>query len=78
MAGGRYDGLVAEMGGPQTPAVGWAAGVERLAMLLTDFPAPPRPVAIIPLGEAAEPPPCRCCNRCAAPASAPKWPIAAT
>ena len=34
MAGGRYDGLVAEMGGPPTPAVGWAAGVERLSMLL--------------------------------------------
>jgi histidyl-tRNA synthetase len=54
MAGGRYDGLIAEMGGPPTPAVGWAAGVERLSMLLTDFPAAPRPVAIIPLGEAAE------------------------
>jgi histidyl-tRNA synthetase len=54
MAGGRYDGLIAEMGGPQTPAVGWAAGVERLSMLLTDFPAAPRPVAVIPLGEAAE------------------------
>jgi histidyl-tRNA synthetase len=54
MAGGRYDGLVAEMGGPQTPAVGWAAGVERLAMLLADAPAAPRPVAIIPLGQAAE------------------------
>ncbi len=54
MAGGRYDGLIAEMGGPQTPAVGWAAGVERLSMLLNDFPAAPRPVAVIPLGEAAE------------------------
>jgi histidyl-tRNA synthetase len=54
MAGGRYDGLVAEMGGPQTPAVGWAAGVERLAMLVREFPAAPRPVAVIPLGEAAE------------------------
>jgi histidyl-tRNA synthetase len=39
MAGGRYDGLVAQMGGPQTPAVGWAAGVERLAMLLNAAPA---------------------------------------
>src|SRR6185312_6597147 len=39
MAGGRYDGLVAEMGGPQTPAVGWAAGIERLAMLLDTAPA---------------------------------------
>jgi histidyl-tRNA synthetase len=54
MAGGRYDGLVAEMGGPPTPAVGWAAGVERLAMLLGEPPAAPAPVAIIPLGEAAE------------------------
>lgn len=54
MAGGRYDGLVAEMGGPSTPAVGWAAGIERLAMLLADAPPPPRPVAVIPLGEATE------------------------
>ncbi len=54
MAGGRYDGLVAEMGGPPTPAVGWAAGIERLAMLLAEPPATPRPVAIIPLGESAE------------------------
>ena len=54
MAGGRYDGLVAEMGGPPTPAVGWAAGVERLAMLLADAPALPRPVCVLPMGEAAE------------------------
>lgn len=32
--GGRYDGLVAELGGPQTPAVGWAIGMERLIILL--------------------------------------------
>jgi histidyl-tRNA synthetase len=54
MAGGRYDGLVAEMGGPSTPAVGWAAGIERLSMLLDETPAAPRPVAVIPMGEAAE------------------------
>jgi len=54
MAGGRYDGLVAEMGGPPTPAIGWAAGIERLSMLLAAAPAAPRPVAIIPLGDAAE------------------------
>jgi histidyl-tRNA synthetase len=54
MAGGRYDGLVAEMGGPPTPAVGWAAGVERLAMLLEAAPAPRLPVAVVPMGEAAE------------------------
>jgi histidyl-tRNA synthetase len=54
MAGGRYDGLVAEMGGPQTPAVGWAAGVERLAMLLQTAPPPPAGIAIIPQSEAEE------------------------
>jgi histidyl-tRNA synthetase len=54
MAGGRYDGLVAQMGGPSTPAVGWAAGVERLSMLLEAVPAAPAPVALVPLGEAAE------------------------
>lgn len=35
-AGGRYDGLVEQLGGPRTPAVGFAAGVERLAMLLEE------------------------------------------
>ncbi len=58
MGGGRYDGLVAEMGGPPTPAVGWAAGIERLAMLLEPpAPAPKSgPVAVIPVGEDAEAP----------------------
>jgi len=54
MGGGRYDGLVEEMGGPPTPAVGWAAGIERLSMLLAEVPAGPRPVAVVPVGEAAE------------------------
>ncbi|MCX7684779.1 MAG: histidine--tRNA ligase [Acetobacteraceae bacterium] len=54
MAGGRYNGLVEEMGGPPTPSVGWAAGIERLAMLLPGAPPAPRPVAVIPAGEAAE------------------------
>ncbi len=59
MAGGRYNGLVEEMGGPPTPSVGWAAGVERLSLLLEAsglMPAAPRPVAVIPVGEAAEGP----------------------
>jgi len=34
IAGGRYDGLIEALGGPPTPAVGWAAGIERLAMLI--------------------------------------------
>jgi histidyl-tRNA synthetase len=54
MGGGRYDGLIAEMGGPDTPAVGWAAGVERLAMLIAPPGAGPAPVAVIPVGDEAE------------------------
>jgi len=34
LGGGRYDGLMASLGGAPTPAVGWAAGIERLAMLV--------------------------------------------
>jgi histidyl-tRNA synthetase len=36
LGGGRYDGLIGHMGGPETPAVGWAAGIERLAMLVVE------------------------------------------
>jgi histidyl-tRNA synthetase len=54
MGGGRYDGLVEEMGGPPTPAVGWAAGIERLAMLLETPPLAPAGVAVVPVGDAAE------------------------
>ena len=45
-AGGRYDGLIAELGGPQTPAVGFAAGLERLILLMenTSVPFPAAPV----------------------------------
>jgi histidyl-tRNA synthetase len=41
LGGGRYDGLIENLGGPATPAVGWAAGIERLAMLVdapTSYP----------------------------------------
>jgi histidyl-tRNA synthetase len=54
VAGGRYDGLVSTMGGPETPGVGWAAGIERLALLLDGAAEPARPIAVIPLGAAAE------------------------
>ena len=54
IAGGRYDGLIEALGGPHTPAVGWAAGIERLAMML-DAPQSERPdVVIVPIGERAE------------------------
>jgi len=55
MAGGRYDGLIKTMGGPPTPGVGWASGVERLAMLLDRDPPAPRPIAVVPVGAAAQP-----------------------
>ncbi len=54
LAGGRYDGLIETMGGPSTPGIGWAAGVERLAMLLQQDTAPPRPIAVVPAGKDAE------------------------
>jgi histidyl-tRNA synthetase len=54
IAGGRYDGLMEALGGPHTPAVGWAAGIERLSMLI-DEPARERPaIVVVPLGERAE------------------------
>lgn len=40
--GGRYDGLVQELGGASTPAVGWAIGLERLIILLQQIQDPPR------------------------------------
>jgi histidyl-tRNA synthetase len=54
MGGGRYDGLMETLGGPPIAAVGWAAGIERLAMLLGELPPEKRPVAVVPVGDAAE------------------------
>jgi histidyl-tRNA synthetase len=54
IAGGRYDGLIEALGGPHTPAVGWAAGIERLGMMI-DAPKPEAAtVAVVPLGDKAE------------------------
>ncbi|MEJ7786897.1 MAG: histidine--tRNA ligase [Solirubrobacteraceae bacterium] len=38
--GGRYDGLMEIIGGPPTPGVGWAAGVERILLAASEVPAP--------------------------------------
>jgi len=56
-AGGRYDRLVEDFGGPQTPAIGFAIGMERIASLLKasviqDIPMPK--VFIAAIGESAE------------------------
>lgn len=55
--GGRYDGLVQELGGPSTPAVGWAIGLERLTLLLAQLQsvASPSPdFYVVSRGKAAE------------------------
>lgn len=54
LAGGRYDGLVAAMGGPDLPGVGWATGIDRVALLNKEDFVLPRPLVILPLGESAE------------------------
>jgi histidyl-tRNA synthetase len=54
IGGGRYDGLMEQMGGPHTPCVGFAGGIERLAMLIDAPTAPRGAIAIVPMGEAAE------------------------
>ena len=53
IGGGRYDGLVEMMGGPETPGTGWAAGIERLAMLLKTLPGEERLTVFVPMTEAA-------------------------
>ncbi|MBU0825957.1 MAG: histidine--tRNA ligase [Alphaproteobacteria bacterium] len=54
LGGGRYDGLIENLGGPPTPAVGWAAGIERLAMLLADDAIDNRLDAVIAVEDDAE------------------------
>lgn len=53
LAGGRYDGLIQQLGGPPTAAVGWAGGIERLAMMIKEPAGAPRPVMMIPMGDGA-------------------------
>lgn len=53
LAGGRYDGLIESLGGPHTPSVGWAAGIERLAML-SEEPAVTGPVIVVAEGVGTE------------------------
>ena len=56
IAGGRYDGLIEQMGGKATPGIGWAGGIERLGMLLEEVPPAPRPLVVIPIGADAQMP----------------------
>jgi len=45
--GGRYDGLIEQLGGPPTPAIGWAAGIERILLALGEAEAEARPAVFI-------------------------------
>lgn len=54
LAGGRYDGLIEQLGGKPTPGIGWAGGIERLVLLSDPQPLPSCSVAIIPIGASAE------------------------
>lgn len=54
LGGGRYDGLSEMLGGPAVAGVGWAAGVERLAMLVGDVPVASPDVAVIAAGPEAD------------------------
>jgi histidyl-tRNA synthetase len=54
-AGGRYDGLVKDLGGPDTPCIGFAIGMERAALLVKDKDIKKRPLVVfIAMGEEAE------------------------
>lgn len=53
--GGRYDGLMEQMGGPSIPGVGWAVGLDRLALLLPELKSQTNlRIAVIPIGEELE------------------------
>lgn len=54
VAGGRYDGLIENLGGPSTPAVGWALGLERLNLLCEFFKRKPIQIGLLASGPAAE------------------------
>ena len=56
LGGGRYDGLMESLGGAPTPAVGWAAGIERLAMLVGDSKSVPSEffISVMPVNDDAK------------------------
>lgn len=59
LAGGRYNGLTEKMGGKDIPAIGWAAGLERLAMLTDDVKSKTKIINVIPAGQVSEETICR-------------------
>ena len=55
LAGGRYDGLIESLGGPSTAGVGWAAGIERLAMLVAEPEIVGPEIGLLPLRQDLQP-----------------------
>lgn len=51
LAGGRYDGLIGQLGGPEIPGVGWAMGIDRIALMLDQAPPSSRPIAVVAIGD---------------------------
>jgi histidyl-tRNA synthetase len=75
--GGRYDGLVQQLGGAPTPAIGWALGMERLVLLLSEATAggsvPPLDLYVVSRGAAAEPLAVPLARACRAAGLAVEW-----
>ena len=63
IGGGRYDGLIEIMGGPATPGIGFAGGIERLAMLAAEVPEQVRPIAVVPVGKSTHAAALQVCHR---------------
>jgi histidyl-tRNA synthetase len=54
LAGGRYDGLMAQMGGPDIAGIGWAGGIERLCLMLNETIISSKLITIVPTTEHEE------------------------
>lgn len=54
LAGGRYDKLISQMSGPDLPAIGFAAGMERLSLLMQKDEQQKRPISLIYIGDEQE------------------------
>lgn len=52
LAGGRYDGLMVQLGGPETSGIGWALGIDRLALMIDEPASVKPPISVIPIGDA--------------------------
>jgi histidyl-tRNA synthetase len=52
--GGRYDGLIEQLGGPPTPAIGWAVGIERVLLALDGQPPAPERDVFVAVAEAGQ------------------------